>query len=128
LVKATFGEKLTVDFIPFIKKGVGIGMPQTVEKNQILDSFNERSAKILIPGFIEKEYDKFCSENGLFYMGVFAGLGRVLRKGDRMSNGLITNQLFSLKKLNMIQNFLECEAQRELVITYLNLRRRKFRN
>jgi poly-gamma-glutamate synthesis protein (capsule biosynthesis protein) len=58
-------------------------------------------------------------------MGVFAGLGRVLRKADRMTNGLITNRLYSLKKLNMIQNFIECEAHRELVVKYLNLRRRR---
>jgi poly-gamma-glutamate synthesis protein (capsule biosynthesis protein) len=58
-------------------------------------------------------------------MGVFAGLGRVLRKVDRMTNGMITNRLYSLKKLNMMQNFIECEAHRELVLKYLNLRRRR---
>jgi poly-gamma-glutamate synthesis protein (capsule biosynthesis protein) len=125
LVNATFGEKMTVDFVPFGKDGIGIALAGPELKTQILEAFNERSRNILMPGFVEKEYEIFCREKGLSYMGVFAGLGRVLRKADRMTNGLITNRLYSLKKLNMIQNFIECEAHRELVVTYLNLRRRR---
>jgi poly-gamma-glutamate synthesis protein (capsule biosynthesis protein) len=125
LVKATFGEKMSVDFVPFGKNGTGIALAGPELKGQILEAFNERSRNILLPGFIEKEYEKFCKEKGLSYMGVFAGLGRVLRKVDRMTNGVITNRLYSLKKLNMMQNFIECEAHRELVIKYLNLRRRR---
>ena len=58
-------------------------------------------------------------------MGAFAGLGRVPGKVDRMLNGIFTNRLYSVKKLSMLQNFIECEAHRELVVRYLNLRRKK---
>jgi poly-gamma-glutamate synthesis protein (capsule biosynthesis protein) len=125
LVKATFDEKMTVDFVPFGKNGIGIALAGPELKTQILEAFNERSRDILMPGFIEKKYEEFCKEKGLSYMGVFAGLGRVLRKVDRMTNGAITNRLYSLKKLNMMQNFIECEAHRELVLKYLNLRRKR---
>jgi hypothetical protein len=125
LVKATFGDKPDVEFIPICKKGIGVELPGTELSKKILNEFYERSENILIPGFIEKEYDKFCKDNGRFYLGAFAGLGRVLRKIDGMTGGLITNRIYSLKKMNMVQNFIECEAHRELVLRYLNMRRKE---
>jgi hypothetical protein len=125
LVKATFDKKLTVDFIPFCKKGIGIELAGPDVSEEILNAFYERSENILLPGFIEKEYDKFCNENGLYYLGAFAGLGRVSRKIDGLLNGIITKRIYSMKKMHMLQNFIECEAHRELVVRYLNMRRKK---
>lgn len=125
IVKATFGEKMSVDFIPICKKGKGIELPEPDRSEAILKAFNERSQKISLPGFIDSEYEKFCVKNGLYYMGAFAGLGRILRKVDGLLNGIITRQIYSKKKRNMLQNFIECEAHRELFLRYLHVRKKE---
>ena len=126
LVKAVFGNEMSVDFIPFNKNGNGVAMPSLRDSEALLNEFKERSVNITKTGFIESEYDKYCSSEGLFYLGTFAGLGRIIGKIDRMLNGIITKRIYSLRKLNMIQNFIECETNRELVLKYINLLRKKY--
>jgi poly-gamma-glutamate capsule biosynthesis protein CapA/YwtB (metallophosphatase superfamily) len=125
LVKATFGAKMAIDFIPVKKNGNGVILAPPIDSESILKEFNERSRQIALPGFIEAEYEKFCVTKGVYYLGISAGFGRVLSKIDRMLNGLITKRIYSLKKLNRLQNFLECEAHRELFLRYINLERNK---
>jgi poly-gamma-glutamate synthesis protein (capsule biosynthesis protein) len=93
-------------------------------RDSILNSFNERSKQITLPGFIESEYEKFSLNNGLFYLSSFAGFGRILRKTDRLLHGALTGLIYSLRKFNLIQNFVECEAHRELFLRYLRIRRK----
>jgi len=126
LVKAEFGDEMSVDFIPFIKNGNGVTMLALTDSEALLTEFKERSENITKTGFVESEYEKYCSSNGLFYLGAFAGLGRITSKIDRMLNGIITRRIYSLRKLNMIQNFIECESNREVVLKYLNLLRKKY--
>jgi poly-gamma-glutamate capsule biosynthesis protein CapA/YwtB (metallophosphatase superfamily) len=125
IVKATFGNKMSVSFVPICKMGLGIGLPDEETGDAILKAFDNRSQEISKPGFIESEYEKFCSKNGLYYLGAFAGLGRILRKADGIMKGILTRQIYSRKKLNMLQNFIECEAHRELFLNYLRTRRKK---
>ncbi len=124
LLKVTFGEKMEVEYIPFCKKGTGIELPDSDTSEAILEAFYERSRQITIPGSIENEYEKFCNANGLYYLGAFAGFGRVFRKIDSLLNGVMTRNIYSVNKLSMLQNFIECEAHRELFINYLNRRRK----
>ena len=124
ILKATFDEKMSVDYIPIYKKGNGVALSDQNMSDIILKTFYERSEQISISGFIENEYMKFCIDNGLYYLGAFAGFGRILRKINGMLGGIITKQIYSLKKLNMLQNFIECEAHRELFLTYLKILRK----
>ncbi|HKK41833.1 MAG TPA: CapA family protein [Bacteroidales bacterium] len=124
LVKATFTDKMTVDYIPLCRKGPGIEAPDEEHGSEIMSDFILRSGQIREKGFVEREFSNYCSENGLFYLDAFAGFGRVLRKVDSLLHGLLSKMLFSLKKLNMIQNFVECEAHRELFINYLRIKRK----
>src|SRR5664280_1724310 len=126
ILKATFGNKMSVDFVPICKKGTGVVLPDAKYGETILKAFYDRSQEISITGFIESEYEKFCDKNGLYYLGAFAGLGRILRKVDGLMNGILTRQIYSRKKLNMLQNFIECEAHRELFLKYLHKRRKKY--
>ena len=119
VVKAIFGDKMSVDFVPICKNGKGVVLPESNRVEDILEAFNVRSKQLSIPGFIETEYEKFCTENGPFYLSTFAGFGRILRKIDGMLNGIISRQIYSLNKLNTLQNFVECEAHRELFLKYL---------
>jgi poly-gamma-glutamate capsule biosynthesis protein CapA/YwtB (metallophosphatase superfamily) len=119
VVKAVFGDKMSVDFVPICKNGKGVALPESNRVEDILEAFNLRSKQLSIPGFIEAEYEKFCIDNGPFYLSTFAGFGRILRKIDGMLNGTISRQIYSLNKLNTLQNFVECEAHRELFLKYL---------
>lgn len=125
LVNAVFGNELTVEFIPVCKRGNGVTLPEPDISKTILDEFNKRSENISKSGFVETEYEKFCKSSGLFYMGAFAGFGRILRKIDKILNGMLTGQIYSVKKLNMIRNFIECEAHRELFLRYLMVRKKE---
>jgi poly-gamma-glutamate capsule biosynthesis protein CapA/YwtB (metallophosphatase superfamily) len=125
LVNAVFGKELTVEFIPVCKKGNGVSLPESVLSQTVLKEFNQRSENILKPGFVEAEYDRFCKSNGIFYLGAFAGFGRILRRIDKLLNGMLTRLLYSSKKLYMLQNFVECEAHRELFLRYLHVNRKK---
>ena len=125
LVKASFGDKLSVDFVPICKNGNGIALPESDIKKTILDSFYERSKQILLPGVVEAQYDKYCATNGLYYLSAFAGFSKILRRVNRLLKGAITNQVYSLNKLNSLQNHIECEAHRELILRYLKVKRNK---
>jgi poly-gamma-glutamate synthesis protein (capsule biosynthesis protein) len=125
MVKATFGYEMSVDFVPIYKKGNGVVLPTSNIKEAILEAFYDRSRKISLSGFVETEYDKYCIHNGLYYLSTFAGFGKILRKIDRLLNGKITNQIYSLNKLTQLQNYVECEAHRELFLRYLRLGNKK---
>jgi poly-gamma-glutamate synthesis protein (capsule biosynthesis protein) len=125
LIQAVFGDQMTVDFIPITKNRNGVSLPSPDESRSILDSFLERSGNLNKPGFIAAEYKKFILTKGRYYLGTSAGLGRVLLKIDSMLNGIFTDLIFSSKKLNRLQNFIECEAHRELFLNYLDIKRVK---
>ena len=125
LVNAVFGNELTVEFIPVCKRGNGVTLPETNISKTILDEFNKRSENISKTGFVETEYEKFCKSYGLFYLSTYAGFGRILRKIDKILNGMLTRQIYSVRKLNMIRNFIECEAHRELFLRYLMGRKKE---
>ena len=125
LVKAEFGKEMSVDFIPVSKNGNGVTMPELNVSETILNEFHRRSENITQAGFIDEEYEKYCVAHGLFYLGAFAGLGRITSKIDRMLNGIILRRIYSPDRLNMLQNFIECETHRELVLKYLSIRRKK---
>ncbi len=128
LIKASFGSKMTIDFVPIYKRGNGVGLARNNIGEEILSPFYERSKQISFPGFIESEYDKFCLKNGPYYLSTLAGFGRILRKIDKLLNGKISKQFYSSKKFNLIQNHIECEAHRELLLRYLHLIRMKKRD
>jgi len=125
LIQAVFGDQMTVDFIPITKNRNGVSLPSPDDSRSILDSFHERSGNLKQPGFIVAEYEKFILTNGRYYLGTSAGLGRVLLKIDTKLDGIFTDFIFSSKKLNRLQNFIECEAHRELFLNYLDIKRIK---
>lgn len=123
LIKASAGEVMSIDFVPFVKNGNGVQMADNETAKGIMESFFQRSEQILKPGFVESEFEKFCEENGQYYMAVFAGFGRITRNLDKLLNGFFTKLLYAGEKRLRIQNQIECESQSEVVINYLNKKR-----
>lgn len=121
LIKATIKDKISIEYIPVCKKGNGVELPTTEIKEVILKDFFTRSASISMPGFIESEYAKFCSTNGPYYLRNIAGFGNIIQKIDTVLKNKISKTLYSQTKLTRLQNFIECEAHRELLLKYLEV-------
>jgi len=121
LVKATFGDKMDVEFIPISKKGNGVELPETPAAEKILSEFMQRSDRLNMDGFVEEEYEKYCLENGQYYLATLAGFGKTLRRTDKVLKRPFTRLIYSRKKLETIRNHFECETHRELIMKYIQV-------
>ena len=120
LVKVVINEEPQLEYIPIVKNGNGVRLAEDLEAKKILEDFQKRSSEIVKPGFIEKKYNEFALDNRLFYIRKFAGMGRLLSKIDRtFLNNMLAKHKYNNKQLLAIQNYIECEAHRELMLTGL---------
>ncbi len=123
LLKVTLDHVMTVDFLPVCKKRNGVELPSPETGEAILKDFHMRSNQIMLPGFVENEFRNYCILNGQFYLATLAGFGRIVRNIDKLLNGIFSSAIYSQKKMSQIQNHVECESQRELLLEYLRIRR-----
>jgi len=121
LVQVKLDTEIEVDFIPIQKKGNGVGIPETKLGQEILAGFQQRSEAIKDSGFVERQFDKYCTENGQYYLATLAGLGETIRRIDKVLNRPLTRLIYSRKKLNTIQNHFECETHREILLRYIKI-------
>ena len=121
LVNVKLDKEIEVDFIPIQKKGNGVGIPETKLGQEILDGFRQRSEAIKDSDFVERQFDEYCSENGQYYLATLAGLGKTIRRIDKVLNRPLTRLIYSRKKLNTIQNHFECETHREILLRYIKI-------
>ena len=121
LVNVKLDKEIEVDFIPIQKKGNGVGIPETKLGQEILDRFRQRSEAIKDSDFVERQFDEYCSENGQYYLATLAGLGKTIRRIDKVLNRPLTRLIYSRKKLNTIQNHFECETHREILLRYIKI-------
>lgn len=63
LLKVSVNKNMSVEFLPFEKRGNGVEMADNEIAKEIMDSFLKRSEQIMIPGFVESEFERFCDEN-----------------------------------------------------------------
>ena len=124
LIQAAFGEGMTVEFIPLSKNGNGVKLASQNEGDLIISDFKKRSEQITVPGFVDTEYEKFCKGNASYYLSTTAGLSRILRKIDEMTKGSITQKIYSTRKLFSLQNTIESESIRELLLKSIEIRKR----
>lgn len=116
LIRVNITDSIQVEYIPFIKCENNIRIAGEEQKTEILKAFHERSLQILQQAFVEKTYTDFAKDmlNGYLYgmLGNSFGI-KVLRKifGHRS-----LRFLYSAKALLRIQNYIECEAHRELLL------------
>jgi len=125
LIRAVFGEKMEVEFIPFNKKGNGVILSDPQAGETIITEFNSRSEHITSTDFVMNQYEKYCLENGQYYLATLAGLGKTLRRADKVLNRPLTRLIYSRRKLDIIRNHFECETHRELILKYLQLLTKK---
>lgn len=125
LVRATIGDSLEVEFLPIIKKGNGVRIPEPPVAEEILSDFFHRSEQITHPGFVEEEFERYCLENGQYYLATLAGLGTTIRRADKVLNRPLTRLIYTRRKMGIIRNHFECETHRELILKYLQILTRK---
>jgi len=122
LVEVDINKEHKVSYIPIIKNANVVRLAEDIEVKEILKGFQRRSEEILKPGFVEKNYNEFALNNYLFYIRKFAGMRRLLSKVDRIfMNNLLVKHKYNNKQLLAIQNYIECEAHRELILTELRI-------
>lgn len=124
LIKLTLGEQCSVDFIPLIREKNGVRLAKDDTKNKILESFYHRSNQIKERMFIEQNYNEFAKGNIMSYLANISGFCKLLIRIDRkLSGGKILEYSYSKERLLALQNFIECEAHRELFLRGIVQRR-----
>lgn len=117
LIRLNIKEGFNIEYIPIVKEKGGIRLADDSEATQILNEFYRRSDEILEDEFIEENYKAFAIENVRQYLRGFSGLGKWISRIDRkLLNDMLLRKGYNKNKLLMIQNFIECEAHRELLI------------
>lgn len=118
LIKININNQLNnLEFIPITKKSNTICLASGQASIEIIDLFNQRSQEILAEGFIEKEYQRFSHDSIPSYLRILLGFRNWYSRIDRkLFNNLLINRFLNKKKLLAIQNIIECEAHRELLL------------
>lgn len=126
LVKAEMKETLRIEYLPVIKKGKVIQLAEGEQASKIMEGFLERSRQILDENFVKQEYRKLADKYMVSYLTKLSGRGKWLSRIDRriFGNALIKRK-YNEKNLLALQNHLECEAHRELLLAGLNNNKEK---
>ena len=116
-------DDLKVRYIPVVKVGEKVRLPKDAEKERILEGFYKRSHEAMDTEFIWKHYKTFALCNINRYLLSAHGISkknvlfRIINKltGYRYEEYFIKSK-YGKNSLLCLQNFIECEAQRELFI------------
>ena len=120
LIRLSISDKLHIDYIPIVKAMSSVRLADDKTAEDILAAFHQRSCEILKFGFVEQQYQQFAKDNYLSYVSQFAAFGKWLSRIDRrLLNGMLAKRKYNKKQSLAIQNYIECEAHRELVLAGL---------
>ncbi|MBR3016517.1 MAG: CapA family protein [Clostridia bacterium] len=110
----------TVSYIPIRKEGAAVRLAEPDRAKEILSAFEERSKQILIPGFVEKNYDEFAQSYLEDYLRIMSGKRSVLFRGvNKLVGGRLLKsylkKTYGTREMLGIANTIDCEAHRELL-------------
>lgn len=112
-----------IRYIPIVKSEYGIQLAVGQAEKDILHAFRQRSKEILNQNFLEYKYQEFSQDNIESYLRLFSGVGKWLSRVDRyLLNGILIKYKYRRKKLLALQNYIECEAHRELLLQGIKCR------
>ena len=122
------GDGFEISYIPLKKNGKGVRYADKAEAAIILKEFRQRSAEIKDDVVLREKYVQFAESYLEPYLLVCSGFGkkllyRVFNKlfGYRFAKRFI-NRWYQNETLLAIQNYLDCEAHRELLTKGLEKR------
>ena len=105
-VNATRSD-FSVEYIPISKN---------TDEKQVLDDFEKRSLQIQENDFVEKEYEKFAKKMQGFYLDSLLANYYFYRVFSKFFGINISKWLYTKKRLLRLQNLIQCEAHRELLL------------
>ena len=112
-----------ITYIPLVKCGNKVRIAQNEVAEEILNSFYERSEEIKKDNLVQMKYSEFADDMITNYLLSFSTLRyksllfRGLNKITRYRFGkFLTNKKYNKRKLLALQNYIECEAHRELLL------------
>lgn len=117
LIKVEFKHELNIEYIPIVKEKNVVRLAEGQASKDILAAYNFRSNEISNKNFINEKYKQLAKENLEMYLRRISGLGKWSSRIDRrLLKGMILKKMYNKKNLLNIQNSIECEAHRELII------------
>lgn len=126
LIRAVLGDRLTIEYVPLEKRVERVRLAVAGRGQEILDAFRLRSEQILVDGFVEAEWEGFCGELLPHYLRAIGGFGTWLARIDRrLLGGRLVRHRYPTKALLVLQNYLQCDAHRELILTGIAARLRE---
>ena len=115
-------ENFHIEYIPIKKMGNTVRLAVGDDAKNILGGFARRSQQIQVPGFVEENYKAFAESMLPLYLFTSSGKNRslfyrVINKltGHKLEKALLNRRYNGQKCLNL-QNYIECEAHRELFL------------
>jgi poly-gamma-glutamate capsule biosynthesis protein CapA/YwtB (metallophosphatase superfamily) len=112
-------ETMSVEYIPIVKHGKSVRLADKLNSEKILQDFYERSRQILDEGFIQESYNEFAAQMLNGYLEILHGRNIISRILNKLSKHKRMKQIYSANDFITIQNIVECEAHRELVLAGL---------
>lgn len=117
LVRAILGERVGIDYLPLVKRGPAVRLASDDDGTAVLRDFAHRSTQLGTPGFVEAAYRQFASERLPDYLRALAAFGVWTARVDRrILGGRLVRLRFPAAALLRLQNYVQCEAHRELLL------------
>ncbi len=122
------GDDFEISYLPLRKQDNVVRMAEGEDAETILSEFNARSKEITDPQAVQDNYVRFAKTMGQDYLTMLGGKEslcfRIFNKllGGKPRKSRNNKRYVKRNRLN-IENYLRCEAHRELLITYLKSRR-----
>ena len=116
-------DDLKISYIPVRKYKENVRLAEQDDAKTIMDAFLERSKEIQRPCFVEEKYKELADCMRAYYFQQFRGINnsnlvmRVLNKiTHKKWRVWFMNRIYDDRKKRSIQNCLQCEAHRELIL------------
>lgn len=117
IIQITFcQESPIINYLPIGKYNHVVRLLDRTKKDHILQEFRMRSEQIKDENFIHNEYNKFSNSMLSNYLITFIGDSIFVRLLCKIFGNKILKAIYTEKILLRIQNYIECEAHRELLI------------
>ena len=126
LLNVKIDKELEIEYIPFVKKDNKIRLAKGEKKQEILSAFEKRTKEIQKEGFIEERYEELAEQNIQSYLRRLSASGKWLTRLDyHLLKGRLIKHRYNKRNLLAIENSIECETHRELLIRGLRKISRK---
>lgn len=110
-----------VQYYPIQKNGIGVSLAHGDNRKEIMNGFSARSLEIMNQGFVESSYSHFADSMLDGYLSSFIPGGKTIlfRFLNKLLGHRIALLLGSRARFLCNENFIECEAHRELFVAGL---------